>query len=70
MAVELRQAVGAFEGMEVSYGDERFDLRVIRDAIRQVEATTAPRLAERLALRFNASVTHAGDAVTEGNEAV
>jgi hypothetical protein len=62
----FRQAVGAFEGMEISYGDERFDLRAIRDAITQVEETTAPRLVERLALKFNATVTRAGEVVAEG----
>jgi hypothetical protein len=45
----FREAVGKFvEGTKLLYGDERYDLRAIRDEIRRVEERTAPRLEERL----------------------
>lgn len=56
----FRQGVGKFEGTTVVYGDERYDLRAIRDALRRVEERTTPRLEERLTPKLRVSAKSAG----------
>jgi hypothetical protein len=52
----FRQEAGAFDGAQLSFGDETFDLRRIRDSIRRVEEKVAPKLEERLAVKASVKV--------------
>jgi hypothetical protein len=49
----FREAAGAFDGTELTFGDETFDLRQILDSISRAEEMVAPRLEERLAVKFS-----------------
>jgi hypothetical protein len=52
----FREAVGVFDGTLLTFGDETFDLRQIRDSIRRVEEKVAPKLEERLTVKFSVKV--------------
>ena len=58
----FRDAVGVFDGTKLTFGNETFDLRQIRDSIRRVEEKVPPRLGERLTPKFSVTVDRPAEA--------